>query len=74
MAFLPSLMSKVAKRRFCPAVQREISSAECGENRGSRYACPPECSFSPVAPANYIQLLELEETVDREALDWLARD
>jgi len=67
-------MSKVAKRRLCPAVAREISSAECGENRGSRYACPAECSFSPFAPANYSQLLELEEIVDGEALAWLARD
>jgi len=63
-------MSKSAKRRFCPVVGREIFSAECGENRGSRYACPADCPYSPFAPANYDQLLDLEELVDRKTLEW----
>jgi hypothetical protein len=61
-------MSKSSKERACPAVGREIASAECGEGRGSRYACPAHCLFSPFAPANYSQLLELEAAVDKESL------
>lgn len=64
-------MSKSGKRRPCPAVGHEISSAECGEHRGSKYACPAECGFSPLAPANYGQLLELESAVDKKTADWL---
>ena len=61
-------MSKVSKKRACPALGRDIAPAECGEGRGSRYACPPHCLFSPFAPANYTQLLELESVVDEETL------
>lgn len=60
-------MSKAAKHRFCPAVQRKISAAECGENRGSRYACPADCLHSPLASANYILMLELENEADRKS-------
>lgn len=48
-----------------------MSSAECGEGRSSRFACPADCAFSPFASANYRQLLELEEQVDRLCLDRL---
>lgn len=65
-------MSKASKKRFCPAEKREMSSAECGEGRGSRFACPADCSFSPFASGNYSQLLELEEQVDKQCLEWLA--
>ena len=64
-------MSKVAKHRPCPAVQREISAAECGENRGSKYACPASCPHNPFAPVNYSQLLELEKQVDKKSLTWM---
>ena len=64
-------MSKSGKRRFCPAAGREITSAECGEHRGSKYSCPATCGFSPLAPANYSQLLELEGTVDKKTAEWL---
>jgi hypothetical protein len=57
-------MSKAAKQRFCPAGQRSISPAECGEFRGSRYACPADCLYSPLATANYGMLLALEKGVD----------
>ena len=67
-------MSKLANRRLCPAVQREITSAECGENRGSRYACPANCSFSPLASANYSQLLALEQPLDNQCLQRLDED
>jgi hypothetical protein len=56
---------------MCPAIGREITSAECGEHRGSRYACPADCAFSPLAPANYSQLLELEGAVDKKSAEWL---
>ena len=67
-------MSKSGKRRMCPAAGREISSAECGEGRGSRFTCPAHCGFSPLAPANYSQLLELEEELDRLSLARLDED
>ena len=63
-------MSKSAKRRFCPAVQREITSAECGENRISHYACPMECAFNPFAPANYDAFSEIEAGVIHKSMDW----
>ena len=59
---------------MCPAAGREISSAECGEGRGSRFACPADCAFSPLASANYSQLLELEEEVDKLSLARLDED
>jgi hypothetical protein len=61
-------MSKSAKRRMCPAAGHEISSAECGDGRGSRFACPADCGFSPLASANYSQLLELEAELDQLSL------
>ena len=61
-------MSKASKKRACPAVRHEITPAECGEGRGRKYACPAHCLFSPFAPANYTQLLELEAAVDKESL------
>jgi hypothetical protein len=64
-------MSKAAKHRFCPAVKHEISPAECGENRGSRYACPSDCLYSPLASANYELLLEVEDEVDRKTAELL---
>lgn len=63
-------MSKYAKRRSCPALGREITSAECGEKRISQYACPAECAFNPFSPANYEVLLELEAGLIRQGHDW----
>lgn len=62
------MSQKTSKRRHCPAVGREITSAECGANRGSRYACPPDCLYSLLAPANYDQLLDLEAVVDNKCM------
>jgi len=67
-------MSKASKRRACPAVGRAISTAECGENRQSRYACPADCAHNPFAPANYSQLLELEGEVDCRCMGRLIED
>ena len=52
-------MSKATQQRFCPAVQREISTAECGENRQSKYACPANCEFNHFAPMNFDMYFEL---------------
>lgn len=49
-------------------VGRGISHAECGEHRNSRHACPIDCPYNPFAPANYDQLLELEQRVDQQSL------
>jgi len=59
---------------MCPAVGHEITPAECGEGRGSKYLCPAECGFSPFAPANYSQLLELEAGLDKLSLARLDED
>lgn len=42
----------------------EISSAECGEHRVSKYACPESCAFNPFSLANYPALLEAEGKLD----------
>lgn len=67
-------MAKSSKRRHCPAVGREISSAECGQNRESKYACPADCPHSPFAPENYDQFLDLEERVNTKAFERLFAD
>lgn len=57
-------MSKSSKWRPCPALGRDISTADCGEQRQSRLACPAHCSYNPFNPANYSRLLEIEEQLD----------
>ncbi|MDB6021643.1 MAG: hypothetical protein JWQ04_1500 [Pedosphaera sp.] len=64
-------MSKAAKKRDCPAVGHSISAAECGSNRVSHYACPAECPYLPFSPANYSQLLELEDKLNPQTMDQL---
>jgi hypothetical protein len=66
-------MSKASKWRACPALGREISPADCGAQRQSRLACPANCPHNPFAPANYAQFLELEEQLDRQTMQQLAR-
>lgn len=67
-------MSKSSKRRQCPAAQREITSAECGEHRNSTHRCPADCQFNPFAPASYSQLLEMESRVDQLAFQALVSE
>lgn len=67
-------MSKISKLRECPAVGRQITAAECGENRGSRYTCPAECSYFTFAPANYEALLKLEREVDQKGAQWMFQE
>jgi hypothetical protein len=65
------VMSKAAKKRDCPAVGRAISPVECGANRISHYACPAPCPYLPFSPANYSQLLELEDKLDKQCMDFV---
>ena len=70
-------MGKASKHRLCPALGREISRSECGENRHSRWACPVACPHSPFALENYTALLSTEDALDRRTLSWMfeeARD
>jgi hypothetical protein len=50
---------------------RDISPAECGGQRQSRLACPENCPHNPFGPANYSQLLEIEERLDRKTMEAL---
>ena len=61
-------MSKASKLRPCPALGRDISPGDCGEQRQSRLACPENCPYNPFAPDNYSQLLEIEDRLDRKTL------
>jgi hypothetical protein len=60
------------KLRACPAVGREISSAECGENRASRYGCPASCPFNPWSPENYDRALATEDSLVKKLMARLA--
>ncbi|HNQ87897.1 MAG TPA: hypothetical protein PKM73_04610 [Verrucomicrobiota bacterium] len=64
-------MTKSAKRRFCPLMQRDLSPAECGDNRVSRYACPADCIFNPYGPANYEAALALDDSLNSKATLYL---
>ena len=64
-------MGKASKKRDCPVAGHPITPAECGESRGSRFACPADCAFNPFAPANYSQLLQIEQELDTQSLGWL---
>ncbi len=61
-------MSKASKRRPCPAVQREITPSECGENRVSKYVCPAECPFNPFGSDSYDEALALDELVSEKSI------
>ncbi len=67
-------MGKASKQRLCPAVGRKISAGECGECRGSRYTCPEDCGHNPFEPANYLQLLEIEDGLDAKTVGRMFED
>lgn len=64
-------MSKVAKKRHCPALERVITSVECGEGRISKIACPVGCEHNPFDPANYELALEVEQRLSEKSTVWL---
>ena len=70
--FLNDLAFRMAKaqksKRDCPSVGRQISAAECGSGRGSLYACPETCPFSPFTSSNYDQLLAIESNLIRKTM------
>lgn len=66
--------AKKKQWRGCPAAGREIAGQECGEGRHGQYACPAGCGFDPFAPANYSQVLKLEEQLDLETFEALLRE
>ncbi len=66
-------MAKKNKRRFCPALDKAISSKRCGQNRHSQYNCPASCAYSPFHPDNYDQFLDLESEAQNTTLDRLYR-
>src|ERR1039457_4645281 len=65
-------MSKISKLRPCPALNRDISPADCGEQRQSRLACPAGCAHNPFAPQHYSELLEIEDRLDHPTMERLA--
>ncbi|HXA45431.1 MAG TPA: hypothetical protein VNZ25_08000, partial [Candidatus Angelobacter sp.] len=62
-------MSKASKQRSCPALGRNITPGDCGEQRQSSIACPADCPHNPFAPVNYSRLLEIEERLDAKTLE-----
>jgi hypothetical protein len=65
-------MSKSSKQRNCPALGRDITPADCGEQRQSQLVCPEDCPHNPFAPANYSRLLEIENRLDTKSMERLA--
>lgn len=51
------------KERHCPALNRLVTPAECGENRTSRITCPADCRHNPWSPSTYEQALAIETAV-----------
>lgn len=66
-------MSKASKKRACPALGHEISSADCGANRISRYACPASCPHLPFAPDRYADVLALEDGLDPKTTEFMVK-
>ena len=66
-------MGKASRKRHCPAIDGPITPVECGERRVSVYACPESCRYNPFAPANYDQLLRVDDELQPKALDRLFR-
>jgi hypothetical protein len=67
-------MGQSKKKRMCPALGREIASAECGAGRNTRLACPPACPHNPFSPDNYAQALAIEDGLTPKVLRRLAAE
>ena len=50
-------------KRDCPALGEQITSLRCGQERGSRLACPPTCPSNPFNTHNRDLLLKIEKRV-----------
>jgi hypothetical protein len=67
-------MGEAKKRRHCPALGRDISAGDCGENRLSRHACPESCEHNPFGVSAYSRLLEIEDRLDLITVKRLATE
>ena len=50
-------------KRDCPALGAQITSLRCGQERGSRLACPPTCPSNPFNTHNRDLLMKIEKRV-----------
>lgn len=55
-------------KRECPALGQLISSARCGEERGSVIACPEDCAYYPFGRPNYDQYEEIESRLIQKCM------
>lgn len=62
------------KQRMCPAVGRGVGAAECGENRISRYQCPPDCPHNPWALGAYVHEMAIESAFFDHLWRYAAQD
>ncbi|MFH0881200.1 MAG: hypothetical protein V2A34_15925, partial [Lentisphaerota bacterium] len=67
-------MGQAKKKRLCPAVGREVGSAECGAHRASSYTCAEVCESNPWAPDHYDQALGIEDRLGKKLGDRLSTD
>ena len=61
-------------QRACPAAGRDISSAECGAGRISRFACPATCPFNPWRAEAYDEILAVHDRLDAKVYPRLVQD
>ncbi len=61
-------MGQAKKKRDCPATGKAITPAECGEKRGSVYACPASCPFNPWILENYAQTIDIHDRMTPKAV------
>lgn len=64
----------MSKRRSCPALGREITAPDCGARRNSELSCPASCSFNPLNPANYDQMMEIDLRLNHWTMQMIKRN
>lgn len=67
-------MSGKKKGRMCSALNRTITSAECGASRNTQHGCPATCVHNPFNPEHYEQALAIEDALFQKVLDRLAAE
>jgi len=65
---------KSSKKRDCPATGGIITSAECGENRQTKYACPESCPFNPWSLENYDMANEIYDSMKPKMYDLIGKE